>query len=362
MQPRPVLIMAGGTGGHVYPALAVADYLRKQQVPVLWLGTMSGLEARVAPENDYPLLSINVSGLRGHGLLRWLLAPLRLSLALCQALRIMLRHKPAAVLGLGGYAGGPGGIAAWLLRIPLCLHEQNAIAGMTNRILAPFARHIMQGFPATFAKSKKISTTGNPVRDALSAIPEPEQRFSKRHKVNMRLLVLGGSQGARKLNQTLPAAIRQLPAEVMIDIRHQTGARHLRDTTDLYKELGVDGVRLDAFIEDMAAAYRWADLVLCRAGALTIAELCVVGLAAILVPFPYAVDDHQTANARYLSDSGAAVLLPEQKLDTHSLADLLQALAQDRPRLLDMASKCKARSYPDATRDVGKRCLELIHV
>lgn len=361
MPPRPILIMAGGTGGHVYPALAVADYLREKNIPILWMGTSTGLEARIVPDNHYPLVTISISGLRGHGLARWLLVPFQFSVALWQALKIMRRYKPAAVLGMGGYVSGPGGIAAWLSRTPLYLHEQNAIAGLTNRILSPLARHIMQGFPLTFAKHKKVSTTGNPVRLAINNIPAPAQRYQDRQPGKMRLLILGGSLGAQKLNQIMPAAITQLPADVVLDIWHQTGEKNLTATTQRYEAPGVHAVRIDAFIEDMAAAYGWADLVLCRAGALTIAELCVAGLAAILVPFPYAVDDHQTANAHYLSDSGAAVLLPEPQLEAYSLAKLLREFAQTRQRLLDMAIKCRALSYPAATRDVSTRCLELVH-
>ena len=361
MQARPILIMAGGTGGHVYPALAVADYLHEKDVPILWMGTASGLEARVVPQNNYPLLTVTMSGLRGHGLLRWLLAPLKLSVAVCQALKIMWHYKPAAVLGMGGYASAPGGIAAWLSRTPLYLHEQNAIAGLTNRMLSPLARQIMQGFPLTFAAGKKVRTTGNPVRQAMHKVPEPGQRYPDRRQDKLRLLILGGSQGARKLNQVLPAAMAKLPADVLIGIWHQTGEKNRIDTAARYEELGLVDVRIDAFIEDVAAAYSWADLVVCRAGALTIAELCTVGLAAILVPFPYAVDDHQTANARYLSDSGAAVLLPEPELEETALAKLLQEFSQNRRRLLDMAIRCKALSRPAATQDVGAICLGLAH-
>ena len=359
MQPRPILIMAGGTGGHVYPALAVADYLRERGVKVLWMGTAIGLEARVVPMNGYQLFTLNISGLRGNGIVRWILAPFKLSLAIWQALKIISKYKPAAVLGMGGYASGPGGIAAWLLRTPLYLHEQNAIAGLTNRILLPLAKQVMQGFPLTFPSQNKVRTTGNPVRQAISVIPEPQQRYKSRQADRMRLLILGGSLGARKLNQVVPAAIKELPHDVVIEVWHQTGEKNLSDTVQLYGELGVSDVRIDAFIEDMTEAYSWADLVLCRAGALTIAELCVAGLAAILVPFPYAVDDHQTANARYLSESGAAVLLPEPELHESSLAALLQELFQTRQRVLDMANKCRALAYPDATRDVSASCMEL---
>lgn len=361
MLHRPVLIMAGGTGGHIYPALAVADYLREKQVSVLWLGTSAGLEARVVPMNNYKLLTINISGLRGNGLMRWIAAPFKLSIAIFQALKIMWKHKPLAVLGMGGYVSGPGGIAAWLSGIPLYLHEQNAIAGLTNRILSPLAKNIMQGFPETFAKADKVRTTGNPVRKAIITIPEPEQRFKTRQAERMRLLILGGSLGARKLNQTVPAALASLADSSLIDVWHQTGEKHLADTKNSYEESGVDGARIDAFIDDMAEAYAWADLVLCRAGALTVAELCIAGLAAILVPFPYAVDDHQTANAKHMSDKGAAVLLPEAELEVNKLAQLLEEFSHARGRLLDMAKISRSLSYPDATREVAASCREVAY-
>lgn len=362
-QHKSILIMAGGTGGHVYPALAVADYLRDQGVAVFWLGTKSGLESRIVPDNDYSLLTITVTGLRGKGIIRWLLAPFMLAIAVIQALFIIIRIKPGAVLGMGGFASGPGGIAAWILRVPLFIHEQNSIAGLTNRLLAPLAKAVMQGFPGTFKQTDRLHTTGNPVRAELIELPGPEQRWAERGQDDaMHLLILGGSLGARALNLTFPAVFQHLKKDIDIEVWHQTGQRNLDETKQRYADVKVTGqVRIAAFIDDMAEAYQWADLVLCRAGALTIAELCVVGVASILVPFPYAVDDHQMTNARHLSDNGCAVLIPESALQEKWLATLLSEFHKARRRLLDMADKARQLARPDATREVGDICLEALH-
>jgi len=352
--------MAGGTGGHVYPALAVAEYLRERGVPLYWLGTRQGLEARVLPRKNYPLLTISIAGLRGKGMLRWLLAPIRIGVALAQALLFMFRYRPVAVLGMGGFVSGPGGLAAWLLRIPLLIHEQNAVAGLTNRLLAPLARVIMQGFPGAFGERTSVLTTGNPVRAEITRLPLPQQRFAGRKRERTRLLVLGGSQGAQALNECVPAAFSLLRRDAIVSIRHQTGQLHLEATLRRYEELGAAAAdaRVVPYIEDMAEAYEWADVVLCRAGALTIAELCVVGIASILVPFPFAVDDHQTRNARHLCDAGCAVLLPEADLNPEDLAALLKRTLADRSRLLDMATLCRKLGRPEASRTVGDICLE----
>ena len=354
MPHRPVLIMAGGTGGHVYPALAVADYLRDRGVPLYWLGTRHGLESRIVPEQRYPLLTIDIRGLRGNGVMGWMLAPFRLCIAVAQAIRHLLHCRPAVVLGMGGFVSGPGGLAAWLLRIPLVIHEQNAIAGLTNRLLAPLARAVLQGFPESFRNGAR--TTGNPVRADIGRLAPPAERLAGRAGP-VRLLVLGGSQGARALNQRLPAALGNLHG-VELEVLHQAGPRHLEETRQLYAAAGVRNAEVVPYIENMAGAYAWADLVLCRAGALTIAELCVAGVAAILVPYPFAVDDHQTANARHMSGAGGAVLLPEQDLDAPVLASLLAGLAADRARLLGMAERCRSLGRPEAVQAVGDVCLE----
>lgn len=357
MSRERILIMAGGTGGHVYPALAVADYLRKQGTQVHWLGTEAGLEARVVPQKGYELATIKVMGLRGKGPERLLLAPFILCVALLQAMLIIRRFKPHAVLGMGGYVSGPGGLAAWVLRVPLYIHEQNAIAGLTNRLLAPLATLVMQGFPHTFKVSERVQTTGNPVREEIINLSACRKPLAEKRQDELCLLVLGGSLGAKALNQTIPSALKILPADIRIRIWHQTGTQHLQQTKVIYEKLGLDQARVDAYIEDMAAAYAWADLVLCRAGALTLAELCVSGLAAILVPYPHAVDDHQTANAHYLSDADAAVLLPESKLEAGNLASLLSGFYRARCRLQAMAERTRQLAYLDATARVAKICL-----
>lgn len=353
-QRRPVLIMAGGTGGHVFPALAVAEELVAQGVAVSWLGTRNGLEARVVPAAGYALETIRVSNLRGKGMRRLLLAPFMLLVAVWQALVIQLRLRPLAVLGMGGFVSGPGGVVAWLLRRPLLIHEQNSIAGLTNRWLAPLARVVMVAFPDSLPRHKPVHT-GNPVRAGITRIAQPHERFAGRTGV-LRLLVIGGSLGARALNETVPAAIAQLDAALRPEIFHQTGAADAADVEQVYRAAGITA-RVEPFIEDMAAAYAWADLVVCRAGALTIAELSVVGVASILVPFPHAVDDHQTGNARFLADAGAAVLLPQDTLNAAGLAALLADFAGQREVLLEMACRARELAIPDAAQRVARLCL-----
>ena len=353
---RPVLIMAGGTGGHVFPALAVADELSSRGVPVSWLGTRRGLEARVVPAAGYVLSSIRVSGLRGKGLLRLLIAPFMLVFAVVQSVIIFLRLRPMAVLGMGGFAAGPGGLVAWLLRCPLVIHEQNSVAGLTNRLLAPLARYALEAFPGSLPAARHAVHTGNPVRAAIAALPEPARRLSE-HAGALHLLVIGGSLGAEALNRVVPQAVARLPQEARPQIHHQTGQADADAVRARYQELGSD-VRVEAFVEDMAAAYAWADLVVCRAGALTVAELCAAGVASILVPFPYATDDHQTGNAGYLADAGAAVLLPQPELTAERLAERLAAYSADRPVLLEMASRARELARPDAARQVAGFCLQ----
>lgn len=359
MPYNSILIMAGGTGGHVYPALAVAEYLRQRGIKLQWLGTRLGLEYEVVPENDIELLTINVKGLRGKGVGRWLLSPFIIAVALLQALKIMLERKPAAVLGMGGFVSGPGGLAAWLLRRPLYIHEQNAVAGLTNRFLAPFARKIMQGFPGTFTGDKVI-TTGNPVRSDILRLAA-RQRPIKADSDVMQLLVLGGSLGARALNEIVPRALGLLPREVKLNVWHQTGRDHIDSTVKDYTDGAIGGSRVVPYINNMAEAYAWADLVLCRAGALTISEICIAGVASILVPYPHAVDDHQTANARFLSDDGGAVLVPQSDLTASFLAGLLAELYHEQTRLAAMGEKAKAKGRPKAAGDVGDLCMETVY-
>lgn len=356
-----ILIMAGGTGGHVFPALAVADALRERQVEVLWLGTSAGLEAQVVPQAGYPLRVLDVQGLRGTGPARWIAAPFRLVVALVQALRILRRERPHAVLGMGGFVTGPAGVAAWLSRRPLLIHEQNAVAGLTNRLLAPLATQVMEAFPGAFGSRGTPKHTGNPVREAIAGLPEPTRRLAGRQGP-LRLLVLGGSQGAAALNERVPAAVAGLPREQRPAIRHQTGARHIEAARAAYREAGVEA-RVEPFIDDMAEAYGWADLVVCRSGALTVAELAAAGVGAILVPFPHAVDDHQTRNAEYLAGAGAAELVQQSELTAELLRERLEAYlgAEGRARLLDMARAARALARPEATRTVAQECMEVAH-
>jgi UDP-N-acetylglucosamine--N-acetylmuramyl-(pentapeptide) pyrophosphoryl-undecaprenol N-acetylglucosamine transferase len=353
---RPVLIMAGGTGGHVFPALAVAAELSARGVAVAWLGTRRGLEARVVPAAGYPLETMRVSGLRGKGVLRLLLAPFMLMVALWQALLIQLRLRPCAVLGMGGFASGPGGVIAWLLRRPLLIHEQNSVAGMTNRWLLPFARTVMEAFPGSLPAKHHPVHTGNPVRAGITQLPAPAERFAARSGA-LRVLVIGGSLGARALNETVPAAVQQLAAGHSLQVHHQTGKADEATVQAAYAAQGVDA-RVEAFVEDMAAAYAWADVVICRSGALTVAELAVVGVASVLVPYPHATDDHQTGNARFLADAGAAILVPQSSLDADKLAGLLTDFSQQRDMLEEMAGRARALALPDAARRVAALCLQ----
>jgi UDP-N-acetylglucosamine--N-acetylmuramyl-(pentapeptide) pyrophosphoryl-undecaprenol N-acetylglucosamine transferase len=355
MSDRPILVMAGGTGGHVYPALAVARALQQQSRDVVWLGTHRGLESRVVPANNIDMEWISVTGLRGKGATAMILAPARLVWALLQSLCVMARRRPAAVLGMGGFVSGPGGLAAWLTRRPLVIHEQNAIAGLTNRLLARLARVVLQAFPGSFSASTNAQTVGNPVRADISALAEPAIRFDSRNGA-LHLLVLGGSQGALALNKVVPAAIARLPEKLRPVVRHQTGSRTIEAAREAYERQSL-GVELLPYIEDMAEAYAWADLVVCRAGALTVAELAAAGLPAIFVPYPLAVDDHQTANARPMAEAGAAAIMAESDLSDESLAGLLQEWLGSREILKSRASKARALAKPDALARITEFCL-----
>jgi UDP-N-acetylglucosamine--N-acetylmuramyl-(pentapeptide) pyrophosphoryl-undecaprenol N-acetylglucosamine transferase len=357
---RPIMVMAGGTGGHVYPALAVARALAMHSCRVVWLGTHRGLEARVVPAAGIEMEWISVQGLRGKGVLTLLLAPLRLLLALYQSLRAMQRHRPAAVLGMGGFVSGPGGLAAWMTRRPLLIHEQNAVAGLTNRLLARLARVVLQAFPGSFPPAIQCETVGNPVRREIAALPVPALRFSSRTGP-LRLLVLGGSQGALALNRGVPGALARLPSDRRPLVRHQTGERTLDAARDAYRKYGIEAELLP-FIEDMAEAYAWADLVICRAGALTVAELAAAGLAAIFIPFPAAVDDHQTANASPMVAAGAAVMIAERDLDDEALASVLAEWLGSRDGLRLRAETARTLAMPDALERITGSCLALAGV
>ncbi len=356
MSTRPILIMAGGTGGHVYPALAVARALQAQSREVVWLGTHRGLESRVVPAAGIDIEWISIKGLRRKGALAMLIAPLQIGWALLQSLAVIIRRRPAAVLGMGGFASGPGGVAAWLTRRPLVIHEQNAAAGMTNRLLARLARVVLQAFPGSFNSSVDAETVGNPVREDIAAVPPPHERYADRQGA-LRILVLGGSQGALALNRAVPAALALLDKDVRPVVRHQCGERTLEIARAAYDEQEVD-VELTPFIEDMAAAYAWADLVICRAGALTVAELCAVGVPALFVPYPGAVDDHQTANARPMSEAGAALIIQEDDLTPAYLAELLRDWLQSRAGLQERAMKARGLACPGSLGRITEVCLE----
>jgi UDP-N-acetylglucosamine--N-acetylmuramyl-(pentapeptide) pyrophosphoryl-undecaprenol N-acetylglucosamine transferase len=355
---RPIaLVMAGGTGGHVFPALATARVLRRRGYDVVWLGTERGIEARLVPAEGIPVEWLSVSGLRGKGLLALLAAPFRLAVAVSQAMRAIRKHQPRVVLGAGGFVSGPGGIAAWLLRRPLVVHEQNAIAGLTNRVLARFAGRVLEGFPGSFGRGVRAERVGNPVRPEIVAVPAPERRYAGRSGP-ARLLIFGGSQGASRLNAVLPAAVGELPRDLRPDVLHQTGRHNHEETVQAYRTRGIEA-DVRPFIDDMASAYGWADLAVCRSGALTVAELAAAGVPAVLVPFPAAVDDHQTRNAEYAVRAGAAKLLQERDLTPVSLAVLLrELLGEGRPRLEQMARAARASAIVDADERVAEACLQ----
>lgn len=354
-----VLIMAGGTGGHVYPGLAVAERLRATGIEVVWLGTRKGLEARVVPEAGVEIEFISIGGLRRRGAMQWILLPLHLFRAMAQAARIMIRRKPTAVLSMGGFAAGPGGLVAWMLRKPLVIHEQNAIPGLTNRVLALFAESVLTGFPGVLAHLPRTRHVGNPVRADIAGLPMPDKRLAS-HGERLRVLVLGGSQGARHLNAVLADTIREWPGEQRPEIWHQCGPRWLDETRDRYTD-ALSNVKLTAYIDDMAGAYDWADVVICRAGAMTVAELAAVGLASVLVPYPYATDDHQTANARFLEQHDAAVVVPEDRLTSERLIEMLQEFQDNREVLSTMAIQARACSMPDADEMIAAACREVMY-
>lgn len=348
--------MAGGTGGHVFPALAVAKELMARGVIVTWMGTQKGLESEVVSKAGIPIDWVTISGLRGNGFLGWLAAPFRLVRALMQARRIIVERNPGAVLGMGGFVTGPGGVAAWMLRKPLLVHEQNSIPGMTNRWLTNIANRVMVAFPRAFEPNVKVIHTGNPLRQDILQIPPPAVRFAGRSGP-VRLLVIGGSLGAAALNETVPAALQRFALHARPAVWHQTGKRNLESAHAHYANAEVSA-NVVAFIDNMAEAYAWADLVICRAGALTIAELAAVGVGAILVPYPHAVDDHQTTNAHYLTEAGAALLIQQTDLTVSRLYDELMSLLNDRERLLVVAQAAHKMALPAATLQVANICQE----
>ena len=348
---QPVMIMAGGTGGHVYPALAVANELQSRGVPVIWLGTQKGIEARLVPEAGISIEWLSVSGLRGKNITSLIMAPINLLLACYQSARILLKRKPCVVLGMGGFVSGPGGLMARVLKMPLLIHEQNAIPGLTNRLLSRIATKVMEAFPGSFARP--AMHVGNPVRDVISLLPSPELRMRDREG-SIRLLVFGGSLGAVKLNQVVPETISIIEPGQRPLIRHQAGNKNIDQTIKKYKDLNVDA-SVTAYIDDMSEAYAWADIVLCRAGAMTVSELAAAGVASILVPYPHAVDNHQLANAEFLSSHQAAILIDQEDLTVENLHEILSQISRDK--IIRMAVNAKKLGLPESTLLVTEQCL-----
>lgn len=349
---RSILIMAGGTGGHIFPALAVADVLRAEGWQVTWMGAPNSMEAELVPKHGYELAWVRFSGLRGKGLARKLMLPLNLLIALWQSAVALFRYRPDVVLGMGGYITFPGGVMAVLLRRPLVIHEQNSVAGLSNKVLAKLADRVLSGFPDVL---KNAEWCGNPVRDSIAALPDPQQRYSARSGV-LNVLVVGGSLGAQAINECLPQALFCIPQEIEPKVIHQTGKKNFEEVQEMYRQAGITA-EVKPFLDDMAQYYAWADVVICRAGALTVAELAAAGVASILIPFPYAVDDHQTANARFLSEKGAAILLPQTELTARHLAAVLQNMTRDKA--LSMAQAARALAQPAAAQRVAQVCREL---
>lgn len=342
---KRILIMAGGTGGHVIPALSVAKALELEGFSIEWLGTARGIEADLVPAANFPLNQLSIAGLRGKGKLGLLASPWRIIKAIAQALKVIRRFKPDAVLGFGGYAAGPGGVAARLAGVPLLIHEQNAIAGLTNKLLSRISQQNLQGFPDALPQAL---TVGNPVRAQVIDLPAPELRYQERMQAPLNVLVVGGSLGAAALNRVVLDAMHSLPVEARPNLQHQVGKAHWADMQTLYDEHQVTA-EVVPFIDDMAAAYAWADLVVCRAGALTVAEVAAAGCAALFVPFPFAVDDHQTANANFLVGQQAALLVQQKELTSDYLANLWQRFSADKTELLKMAVNAKQHAIVDAT-------------
>jgi UDP-N-acetylglucosamine--N-acetylmuramyl-(pentapeptide) pyrophosphoryl-undecaprenol N-acetylglucosamine transferase len=349
---KTIMIMAGGTGGHVYPAMAVADYLKAQGWNIVWLCTEGGMENKLIEDKNYSKAMMTMRGVRGKGLLGWILLPMKLAIAFKQSFAAIRQYRPAVVLGMGGFAAFPGGLMAKLLGKPLVIHEQNSIAGLTNKVLAIFATRVLAAFPAAFGD--KATLVGNPVRQDITQLPTPEHRYNQRTG-RLNLLVVGGSLGAAALNDVLPKALANLPKDTF-NVVHQAGEKHIAALQANYQRAGVQA-ETKAFINNMSEMYAWADVVICRAGALTIAELACVGVASVLVPFPHAVDDHQTYNARYLSDAGAAKLIQQTEFNVQKATEILSSLT--REDCLAMAIKGRALAKPEATSSVAKICMEV---
>lgn len=352
---RPIMVMAGGTGGHVFPALAVAQELIERGESVVWMGTRQGIEARLVPQAGIAIEWLRVSGIRGKGLVALVKAPFRIMQACYQAFSILRQHRPRAVLGMGGFAAGPGGLMAGTMRIPLIIHEQNAIIGLTNKLLSRLARINFFAFPQASKGIKRARVVGNPVRQSIIDIGALESRVGSK---SVNLLVIGGSLGARTLNQVMPNALKQLKGKYPVTVRHQSGPKNLADCQQAYSQAGVEAV-ITPFIDNMDEAYSWADLVVCRAGALTVAEISAAGRASILVPYPYAVDDHQFHNAGFLGDAGAALRIRDSEFTPDAVAELLGKLVSDPAELKRMGQKARSVAYLDASQQVASGIQEV---
>ncbi len=355
--PR-ILVMAGGSGGHVMPALAVAERLRERGVCVRWMGVGGGLEAKVALGAGFKFSPIRIKGLRGSGILRLLMMPFMLSWAMLQALWVFLRHQPDGALGFGGFVSGPGGLVAGLLRRPLLVHEQNTIVGLTNRYLSRFAAQRLSGFPTTSAQRRRFTWVGNPVRREIADLPPPGQRLGRRRGA-LRLLIIGGSGGAQVFNQHLPGLLQQWArgADAAPEVWHQCGRERAGPIGERYLDAGIS-CRVSGFIDAMAPAYAWSDVVICRAGAMTIAELCAAGAAAILVPYPHAVNDHQHSNAAYAQARGAAILVVQEAFLRGAWLERLSEFQRDRSHLVRMAKAARQLAQGDAAESVARACME----
>ncbi len=365
---RPVLIAAGGTGGHVFPALAIAQGLRELNRDVIWLGTRTGIESRVVPENKFVIHYVDVVGVRGKSIVYWLKAPFLMLVAVVQVVQLLIQLKPICVLGMGGFASAAAGVAAFLTRTPLILQEQNAVAGTTNKLLAPIAKKIFTGFPAVLGGNRKVCYSGNPLRDSFYHIVEPEVRLQhlslKSSDADLplssgkiRLLVLGGSLGAQIINEVLPVAL----GSFSFDVVHQTGSRDFEAVVEAYGKAGIQA-KVTPFIDDMTDAYVSADLVIARAGALTISELAAVGVASILVPYPHATDNHQCANADWLVEVNAAIKIEQTEFSVDKLKKILAGLLENRATLLTKAINARCRAKPRATNDIVAACQEYAYV
>ncbi|MCX4028315.1 undecaprenyldiphospho-muramoylpentapeptide beta-N-acetylglucosaminyltransferase [Endozoicomonas sp. SM1973] len=350
-----VVVMAGGTGGHIFPALATANLFKDKGYQVHWLGTENSMEAELIPKYNLPISLIPIKGIRGKGVMGLIKAPVRLIRSIWQARKLFKQLKPVCVLGMGGFVTGPGGVAAKLLGIPLVIHEQNAIPGLTNQLLAKVANRVLEAFPGTFQSQQKVFCTGNPVRSEIVNVDN-----SKQSQQLLKLLVVGGSLGAKAINDIMPAVVKSCVKQgVSLELWHQTGKQHFTEVKTAYQAENFPNIKVEPFIADMAAAYQWADLVLCRAGALTISELASAGVAALLVPYPFAVDDHQTKNAEFLVRNEAAVLMPQSTLTVDKLVDMLIDFSKSPEKLVAMATNAHQLAEPAATDKVVQHCLEI---